>query len=95
MSAAQKSSGQPTRLGPFLRVKITGMERNRKDLLIRFDASVCPGLHSNVWQTALTEENSQTNLPNFRTSMYKNMQRSYVEFRLFADQLSIGNPQSE
>jgi len=37
----------------------------------------------------------QTNLPNFRTQLYKNIQRSYVEFRLFADQLSVGNPQSE
>jgi hypothetical protein len=26
--------------GPFLRVRIGGLERNRKDLLIRFDASV-------------------------------------------------------
>ncbi|CDZ98475.1 Membrane coat complex Retromer, subunit VPS5/SNX1, Sorting nexins, and related PX domain-containing proteins [Phaffia rhodozyma] len=62
------------RLSPFLRVKITGMERNRKDLLIRFDAS--------------------TNLSHFNRNLYKNMQRSYVEFRLFADQLAIGNPQT-
>lgn len=26
----------------YLRVRITGLERNRKDLLIRFDASVSP-----------------------------------------------------
>lgn len=25
---------------PYLRVRIAGLERNRKDLLIRFDASV-------------------------------------------------------
>lgn len=27
--------------------------------------------------------------------MYRNMQRSYVEFQLFADHLAYGNPQSE
>lgn len=27
---------------PFLKVRITGLERNRKDLLIRFDANVSP-----------------------------------------------------
>ncbi|GHJ88602.1 hypothetical protein NliqN6_5004 [Naganishia liquefaciens] len=59
---------------PFVKVRITGLERNRKDLLIRFDAN--------------------TNLPNFRTSMYRNMQRSYVEFQLFADHLAYGNPQT-
>jgi hypothetical protein len=32
----------PARLEPFLRVRISNMERNRKDLLIRFDATVRP-----------------------------------------------------
>ena len=27
--------------------------------------------------------------------MYRNMQRSYVEFQLFADHLAYGNPQSK
>ncbi|WRT63179.1 uncharacterized protein IL334_000082 [Kwoniella shivajii] len=58
----------------FLRVRIGGLERNRKDLLIRFDAS--------------------TNLPNFRTSMYRNMQRSYVEFQKFAEQAQLCCPQT-
>ncbi|WVQ64286.1 uncharacterized protein L199_002448 [Kwoniella botswanensis] len=59
---------------PFLRVRIGGLERNRKDLLIRFDAS--------------------TNLPNFRTSIYRNMQRSYVEFQKFAEQAQLCCPQT-
>jgi hypothetical protein len=37
----------------------------------------------------------QTNLPNFRTTLYRNMQRSYVEFQLFAEQIAYTNPQSE
>ncbi|KAL7413049.1 hypothetical protein BDY24DRAFT_415557 [Mrakia frigida] len=73
-SPNQQGGGPPPKLEPYLRVKISNMERNRKDLLIRFDAT--------------------TNLPNFRTQLYKNIQRSYVEFRLFADQLSVGNPQT-
>ncbi|WVW81253.1 hypothetical protein I302_103244 [Kwoniella bestiolae CBS 10118] len=60
--------------GLFLRVRIGGLERNRKDLLIRFDAS--------------------TNLPNFRTSLYRNMQRSYVEFQRFAEQAQLCCPQT-
>ncbi|KAJ9097661.1 hypothetical protein QFC21_004698 [Naganishia friedmannii] len=59
---------------PYLKVRITGLERNRKDLLIRFDAN--------------------TNLPSFRTNMYRNMQRSYVEFQSFADHLAYANPQT-
>nr|XP_031862031.1 uncharacterized protein CI109_002444 [Kwoniella shandongensis]KAA5529103.1 hypothetical protein CI109_002444 [Kwoniella shandongensis] len=59
---------------PFLRVRIGALERNRKDLLIRFDAS--------------------TNLPNFRTTLYRNMQRSYVEFVRFAEQAQLTSPQT-
>ncbi|WVF66507.1 hypothetical protein IAT40_001247 [Kwoniella sp. CBS 6097] len=58
----------------YIRVRIGGLERNRKDLLIRFDAS--------------------TNLPNFRTSLYRNMQRSYVEFQKFAEQAQLVCPQT-
>ncbi|CAD6591172.1 MAG: Vacuolar protein sorting-associated protein 17 [Tremellales sp. Tagirdzhanova-0007] len=63
------------KIGPFLKVRIGGLERNRKDLLIRFDAS--------------------TNLPNFRTSLYRNMQRSYVEFQRFAKQSQFTSPQND
>lgn len=37
----------------------------------------------------------QTNLPNFRTGMYRNMQRSYVEFQRFAEQAQHTSPQSQ
>ncbi|TXT13152.1 hypothetical protein VHUM_01553 [Vanrija humicola] len=59
---------------PYLRVRIGGLDRNRKDLLIRYDAS--------------------TNLPNFRTTLYRNMQRSYVEFQRFAEQVQLCCPQT-
>lgn len=36
--SAETSKGEKP--PPFLRVRIAGLERNRKDLLIRFDASV-------------------------------------------------------
>ncbi|WVQ82794.1 hypothetical protein IAT38_004926 [Cryptococcus sp. DSM 104549] len=58
----------------YLRVRIGALERNRKDLLIRFDASA--------------------NLPNFRTSLYRNMQRSYAEFQRFAEQAQVVCPQT-
>ena len=35
------------KIGPFLKVRIGGLERNRKDLLIRFDASVSR-IHSSL-----------------------------------------------
>jgi hypothetical protein len=37
---------------PYLRVRITGLERNRKDLLIRFDASVSPFAHGCLKQAS-------------------------------------------
>ncbi|OXG96290.1 vacuolar protein sorting-associated protein vps17 [Cryptococcus neoformans A2-102-5] len=58
----------------YLRVRIGTLERNKKDLLIRFDAS--------------------TNLSTYKNGMYRNMQRSYVEFQRFAEQLSLVCPQT-
>lgn len=44
IASANGNAGGPSRAsaqqGPYLRVRIGGLERNRKDLLIRFDASV-------------------------------------------------------
>lgn len=40
MSPSSLQASKPSTLAPFLRVKISTMERNRKDLLVRFDASV-------------------------------------------------------
>ncbi|OCF34917.1 hypothetical protein I316_03464 [Kwoniella heveanensis BCC8398] len=68
------AGGRKEAPSPYIRVRIGGLERNRKDLLIRFDAS--------------------TNLPNFRTSLYRNMQRSYVEFQKFAEQAQLVCPQT-
>ena len=36
----------------------------------------------------------QTSLPNFRTTLYKNIQHSYVEFQRFAEQAQMTSPQS-
>nr|ODN86975.1 hypothetical protein L203_03749 [Cryptococcus depauperatus CBS 7841] len=58
----------------YLRVRIGTLERNRKDLLIRFDAN--------------------TNLPKYKSNLYRNMQRSYVEFQKFAEQMQLVCPQT-
>lgn len=40
---------------PYLKVRITGLDRNRRDILIRFDAQVCGHTHSfNVDPSSLT-----------------------------------------
>lgn len=120
---------------PFLRVRIGALERNRKDLLIRYDASVstlwgvgcvlgaslsgCLAAQMSSWSYSIREillpwvasssgdsaidpphhhpsgTDHQTNLPNFRTSLYRNMQRSYVEFQRFAEQAQLVCPQSK
>jgi hypothetical protein len=33
---------------PYLRVRITGLDRNRRDILIRFDGQVSPCLHDTL-----------------------------------------------
>ncbi|WVQ72254.1 hypothetical protein IAR50_001803 [Cryptococcus sp. DSM 104548] len=70
----QKSNGAKEQPRPYLRVRIGTLERNRKDLLVRFDAS--------------------TNLQHYRLPLYKNMQRSYVEFQRFAEQVQLLCPQT-
>ncbi|KGB75569.3 vacuolar protein sorting-associated protein vps17 [Cryptococcus deuterogattii R265] len=69
--AAQQERNAPR---VYLRVRIGTLERNKKDLLVRFDAS--------------------TNLSTYKNGMYRNMQRSYVEFQKFAEQLSLVCPQT-
>ncbi|TYJ57427.1 hypothetical protein B9479_001743 [Cryptococcus floricola] len=69
-----KTDGAKEPPRPYLRVRIGTLERNRKDLLVRFDAS--------------------TNLQNYRLPLYKNMQRSYVEFQKFAEQVQLLCPQT-
>jgi hypothetical protein len=36
---------------PYLRVRITGLDRNRRDILVKLDAQVRPSLSSNVYFT--------------------------------------------
>ncbi|ODN73778.1 hypothetical protein L202_07306 [Cryptococcus amylolentus CBS 6039] len=69
-----KTNGAKEPPRPYLRVRIGTLERNRKDLLVRFDAS--------------------TNLQHYRLPLYKNMQRSYVEFQKFAEQVQLLCPQT-
>ncbi|ORX35138.1 hypothetical protein BD324DRAFT_634023 [Kockovaella imperatae] len=71
-STSQDGTSSRAQQGPFLRVRIGGLERNRKDMLVRFDAS--------------------TNLPNFRTGLYRNMQRTYADFQRFVEQTSHTSP---
>ena len=42
-----------------------------------------------------SELTEQTNLPGYRTTLYKNMQRSYLEFQRFAEQVQLTSPQSQ
>ena len=43
-ASKEGNTKEKEKVGLFLRVRIGGLERNRKDLLIRFDASVSPRL---------------------------------------------------
>ena len=52
------SGVQPKRAPPHLRVRISGLERNRKDLLVRFDASVS-GLSLKRTQLTRPDESAQ------------------------------------
>ena len=59
---------------PFIRIRLTTLDRNRRDILIKFDA--------------------QTNLPNFSSTSYRNVSRSYGEFQQFYEALLGNNPQT-
>lgn len=48
-SGSGSGNGMPEVKAPFLRVRIGGLERNRKDLLIRFDASVSSHYPRSSW----------------------------------------------
>lgn len=75
---------------PYLRVRITSLDRNRRDILVRFDA-----------QASLRRSNAdhcspgtQTNLTNFTGTTYRNISRSYAEFQRFYEQIVYSNPQT-
>jgi hypothetical protein len=79
--------------GPYLRMRITGLERNRRDVLIRFDAQVW-WLSIDSQSEVLIPTNTQTNLSNFTGTTYRNVQRSYVEFQQLAEALAHSCPQT-
>lgn len=73
---------------PYLRVRITGLDRNRRDILIKLDAQV-PS-----FRQFHSEKNNkfQTNLPNFTGTTYRNVSRSYIEFQQLYESLVHSNP---
>lgn len=76
-----------------LQAKITGLERTgKKDPILRFDVHVClPSASS--W--SMVEANrSQTNLPRFRTTQYRDVRRMHSEFVKLADHLVSANPEA-
>jgi hypothetical protein len=75
---------------PYLRVRITGLDRNRRDILVKLDAQVSPWL-STVGNTTNAE---QTNLSNFTGNTYRNVSRSYLEFQQFYESIVHSNPQT-
>lgn len=87
---------------PYLRVRITSLDRNRRDILIKFDAQVgfyiCASsstqFASGVRLPTYVIWIAQTNLSNFTGQTYRNISRSYYEFQQFADQIVYSNPQT-
>jgi hypothetical protein len=76
----------------YLRVRITGLDRNRRDILVRFDAQVSFPFWCIYLLTHFRQR--QTNLSNFTGNTYRNVQRSYLEFQQFYDSLIHSCPQT-
>jgi len=83
---------------PYLKVRIIGLDRNRRDILIRFDAQVCGRCTPRRQPRGLTSCRDvyeiKTNLSNFTGTGYRNVSRSYVEFQQLYDALTHNNPQT-
>ncbi|KAG6880163.1 hypothetical protein C0992_004615 [Termitomyces sp. T32_za158] len=69
---------------PYLRVRITGLDRNRRDILMKFDAQF----------VLLEAHDPKTNLSNFTGTTYRNVSRSYLEFQQFYEAIVHSNPQT-
>lgn len=67
---AGASGGQVSQREGFIRIRIMGLERNRRDIYIKFNAEVCLGACPPLSSTyELTSRcSAQTNLPNFHHS---------------------------
>ena len=78
---------------PYLRVRITGLDRNRRDILVRFDAQV-RRLALPPLSISPRPRVPQTNLTNFTGTAYRNVSRSYFEFQQLYDALTHNNPQT-
>lgn len=83
---------------PYLKVRITGLDRNRRDILVRFDAQVRRHalLDADLEAHLVLEylKKTQTNLSNFTGTAYRNVSRSYLEFQQLYDALTHNNPQT-
>ncbi len=82
-----------------LQAKITGLERSgRKDPIMRFDVHVrtpcvLPSHETIPWFMAETDV-TQTNIPSFRTTQYRDVRRLHSEFVKLAEHLISANPEA-
>jgi hypothetical protein len=79
---------------PYLRARITALDRNRRDIIVRFDAQVRYASPTLPRLANKRPSELQTNLSNFTGTTYRNISRSYFEFQQFYESIVNGNPQT-
>ena len=78
-----------------LQAKITGLERTaKKDPILRFDVHVSGHGDSECNVLMLNFLFSQTNLPKFRTTQFRDVRRTHSEFQKLASHLTASNPEA-
>lgn len=77
-----------------LQAKVNGLERSgRKDTILRFDIYV-RALALELYHTCTKTVSQKTNLPGFRTTQFRDVRRTHVEFGRLADHLVSANPEA-
>ncbi|KAI6047515.1 Vps5 C terminal like-domain-containing protein [Pisolithus marmoratus] len=70
---------------PYLRVRITGLDRNRRDILVKFDAQV--RIHPYNHPSSDSRYSRRRTYPTLPERPYRNVSRSYLEFQQFYEAL--------
>lgn len=95
-SSSSSSSSQPNYPSSEKRptkIRVTGIERNRRDLYIKFDAWVSPNCTPRTSNISLIPSCfSQSNLTTTRAGHCPNVSRAYKEFLAFQEALISNNP---
>ncbi|KAI5309229.1 Vacuolar protein sorting-associated protein 17, partial [Ascosphaera atra] len=95
--AQAQGQTQTQRNGPAhkLQAKITGLERiGKKELILRFDVQVRPPPRWPPNMNHPIENAIQTNIPDFRTTQFRDIRRTHAEFTKLAEHLVSNNPES-